>query len=309
MTNSLIDGMNELETSFTAWAEAKKDIRAAMVVGSRARADHPADEWADLDVAFLTTSPAKYYANTRWISEIAPVWAIHKDQAGATYHVLFEGCRDAGIAAIPATSVRLATTIVPALRRVPGVSSLGPMKQLQAELESATEYYRRGARVLFDKDGTAGRFLTAFPPSRHAYESPSADAFGATVNEFWIGAVWTAKHFMRGETWYARSVGCEGILRETTLRMMEWNAHARTRERVDTWSSGRFIEEWGDPSLLSELKAGFSGYDSSSLSLALGSMMTLFDRLSSETADYLGYPYSSDIPRQVASWVGSLGSK
>ncbi len=309
MTDSLIDGMNELETSFTAWAEAKNDIRAAMVVGSRARADHPADEWSDLDVAFMTTSPAKYRDNARWISEIAPVSAIDKDQTGATYHVLFEGHRDAGIAVIPAKSVRLATMIVPGLRRLPGVASLGPMKKLQAELESTTEYYRRGARILFDKDGTAVRFLAAFPPRHDRYRSPSAAAFSATVNEFWIGAVWTAKHLMRGETWYARSVGCEGTLRETTLRMMEWNAHARTHEDIDTWSSGRFIEEWGEPSLLSELKAGFSGYDSTSLSLGLGSMMTLFDKLSSETAEYLGYSYSAELPHQLASWVRSLGSK
>jgi hypothetical protein len=25
------------------------DIRAAFIIGSRARADHPADEWSDLD--------------------------------------------------------------------------------------------------------------------------------------------------------------------------------------------------------------------------------------------------------------------
>jgi hypothetical protein len=30
-----------------SWAQARQDIHLALVVGSRARLDHPADEWAD----------------------------------------------------------------------------------------------------------------------------------------------------------------------------------------------------------------------------------------------------------------------
>ena len=36
--------MEQIEQRFAAWAQTQPDIRAAMVVGSRARTDHPADE-------------------------------------------------------------------------------------------------------------------------------------------------------------------------------------------------------------------------------------------------------------------------
>lgn len=308
LANGLIEGMDRLEERFTAWAKPRKDIRAAIVVGSRARTDHPADEWADLDVAFMTTDSAKYHANTGWIEQIAPVWAIHRDPIGVTYHVLFDGGRDAGIAVIPARSVRLATLVVPALRRVPGVARALPFglgRKLQSEVEGASEYYRRGARLLFDKDDAAARFLAVFPPAERGYLPPSADVFSGVIDEFWIGATWAAKHLWRGEVWYARSVGYEGTLREAILKMVEWNAQARSKGTIDTWGAGRFIEEWAEDRILSNLKTAFAGYDSLSLQPSLELMTTFFARLSAETAEHLGYPYSSDLPERVTSWIST----
>lgn len=37
----------ELIERSVKWAESRSDIRAAVIMGSRARVDHPADEWAD----------------------------------------------------------------------------------------------------------------------------------------------------------------------------------------------------------------------------------------------------------------------
>jgi len=51
--------MEQIEQRFTAWAQTQPDIRAAMVVGSRARTDHPADEWSDLDILVITTRPER----------------------------------------------------------------------------------------------------------------------------------------------------------------------------------------------------------------------------------------------------------
>ena len=52
----------QLEQNCIAWAQAQPDIRAAIVVGSRARLDHPADEWSDLGLILFTTTPAAYTA-------------------------------------------------------------------------------------------------------------------------------------------------------------------------------------------------------------------------------------------------------
>ena len=35
---------------FVKWAKTETNIRAAIIIGSRARVDHPADDWSDLDL-------------------------------------------------------------------------------------------------------------------------------------------------------------------------------------------------------------------------------------------------------------------
>ena len=42
---------------FIDFATVRQDIRFVMVIGSRAREDHPADEWSDLDLVFVTSNP------------------------------------------------------------------------------------------------------------------------------------------------------------------------------------------------------------------------------------------------------------
>lgn len=39
-----------MERKFISWAQTVEDIKAAFIVGSRARKDHPADEWSDMDI-------------------------------------------------------------------------------------------------------------------------------------------------------------------------------------------------------------------------------------------------------------------
>ncbi len=49
---------------FIRWAQTEDNIRAAVVIGSRARVDHPADEWSDLDLIILADDPEPYWATT-----------------------------------------------------------------------------------------------------------------------------------------------------------------------------------------------------------------------------------------------------
>lgn len=304
MSENLIAAMDALEARFTAWARQCKDVRAAIVVGSRARTDHPADEWADLDVAILTTAPASYHRDTSWIAEIAEVWAVSNDPSGVTYHVLFAGGLDAGIAVIPATPVKLATRIVPTVRKLPGPLTLGFGRRIERELQGAAAYTSRGYRVLFDKDGMAERFFSLFPSDvAPAAPPPTAAEFAGIVNEFWFVAVWTAKHFWRGETWRARSVGLEGRMKAALLKMVEWHAQAMSSKPLDTWEDGRFIEEWASPEVLSGLSGSFAGYDASACEQALAVMKDTFTELSDETGRLIGHDHLPALGQQVTEWI------
>ena len=61
---------------FTSWAESRQDIRAAFVMGSRGRSEsYTADEWSDLDVAFVTKKPGLYIQKFSWMGDIGSFWA------------------------------------------------------------------------------------------------------------------------------------------------------------------------------------------------------------------------------------------
>ena len=83
--------MDALEGKLVTWAKKRADVRAAIVVGSRARTDHPADEWADLDVALATTKTEALPRRHELDRGDRPVWTMYQDPSGTTYHVLFEG--------------------------------------------------------------------------------------------------------------------------------------------------------------------------------------------------------------------------
>lgn len=306
MPATLAEGMDTLEAKLTAWAKKRPDIRAAIVVGSRARTDHPADEWADLDVALATTQPKRYHAETNWIAEIAPVWTMYKDPSGTTYHVLFEGGLDAGIAIIPMTSVKLATRVLPTLLRHPAISRALPFgtgKRLQRQLDELSEYYRRGVRVVLDKDGTAERFLSLFPARPTTHKLPDRRQFRQAIDEFWFKVAWTAKHLWRGEVWHTRASGTEGSLRGLLLEMIEWHAWSVHDRAYETWADGRFLEEWADSRVLAHLPDALPSYGRASVQRGLIETADLFAWLSEETAEQLGFDYSPVLARTVRRWI------
>ena len=57
----IAEAYERLIERFVQWAQTDDNIRAAIVIGSRARVDHPADEWSDLDILILANDPAPYY--------------------------------------------------------------------------------------------------------------------------------------------------------------------------------------------------------------------------------------------------------
>jgi hypothetical protein len=78
-----------LERNFIAWAQSQERVRAAFVVGSRARStsiSHFPDEWSDLDIIVLVTDSSPYtsdasylgeWADRRAISELSQILAAH----------------------------------------------------------------------------------------------------------------------------------------------------------------------------------------------------------------------------------------
>jgi len=64
----------QLIERFTAWAGQEENVRAAIIIGSRARTDHPADEWSDLDIIVLARAPAVYWQTSAWLTAVGTPW-------------------------------------------------------------------------------------------------------------------------------------------------------------------------------------------------------------------------------------------
>lgn len=95
----------QLIERFVRWAETCSDIRGAVIIGSRARVDHPTDEWADLDIMIITTDPERYVSTSDWIENVGnPLLTFVEPTAGGDdmeRRVLFEGMLDVDFAIIP----------------------------------------------------------------------------------------------------------------------------------------------------------------------------------------------------------------
>ena len=66
--------MEEFAQRIIAWAETQPNVRAILVVGSRARRDRTADEWADLDTMVFCTDYEPLWSSSEWLGEMGALW-------------------------------------------------------------------------------------------------------------------------------------------------------------------------------------------------------------------------------------------
>jgi aminoglycoside 6-adenylyltransferase len=258
---------------FVQWAQSEENIRTAVVIGSRARTDHPADEWADLDIVILARDLSPYLKEAQWVGRFGQPWITFLEPTpggpGMERRVLYEGGLDVDFAFFPQTVMEQALK-----------------EALPPEMNHA---FGRGFRVLLDKDGFMDLLKTALvelpPPPR-----PTPEQVLNVINDFWYHAVWTAKHLRRGELWWAKG-SCDGHLKELLRQMLEWHAHAMKGPGHDTWMRGRFLEEWADPRAVEGLKQAFAHFDEQDIWRNLLATMDLFRWVAVETAEKSGYAY------------------
>jgi aminoglycoside 6-adenylyltransferase len=281
--DSITQAYDQLIERIARWAEAEPDLRAVAVVGSRARtANHPADEWSDLDLLMVAETPERYTGEEQWVAALGDPWLtfVEPTAVGAFWErrVLYAGGLDVDFALLPATVARRMST----LQQLP---------------DFAIDLFRRGIRILLDRDGLLASMqtLALSQPSAKPVAPPSQHDYLEVVNDFWYHTVWVAKHLRRGELWWAKS-GSDGRLKALLQRMLEWHAQAHFGPGHDTWFRGRFLEEWIDPRARQALPQVFAHYDAPDIARALFAMMDLFRWLATETGVHLGvlYPTAGD---------------
>lgn len=277
-----------LLSRFVQWAQNQDEIRSAMVIGSRARTDHPADEFSDLDMSIFVTNPQKYLEDSTWLNQIGIPWLTFVEPTGDRRHwerrCLFEGGLDVDFAFVPATLV---------------------IEMVEDGLSPEIgDVFRRGYRILFDKDHLLEK--VDFETGNHIWRAPVDEKpFFELINDFWYHAVWTAKHLRRGEIWWSKDC-CDSYLKSLLRRMLEWHAQAVSDQQKDTWMRGRFLEEWVDPRVLPALKTVFASYDLEDVWRALLETMDLFEWISKETKQLRNFTYPETGISKAKAYVNLL---
>jgi aminoglycoside 6-adenylyltransferase len=105
--------------------------------------------------------------------------------------------------------------------------------------------------------------------------------------------------------WTAKDC-CDGYLKRLLLRLIEWHAQASHMEGYDTWHKGRFLEEWADPRVVTELESVFAHYESADIWRALVATLRLFRWLAQETTARWGYLYPTLADECATSLVAIL---
>jgi aminoglycoside 6-adenylyltransferase len=274
--------MDLLAAAVADWARSRDDVRAALVVGSQARSEAPADTWSDLDVAFFVDDPRLLAADPTWVAEFGePVLTFLEPTAfgdRVERRVLYESGEDVDFALLEASAW-------------PAFASL-PEARATAE---------RGYRVLYDELGLEAA-LEESPTSAAA--PAQAPDLTELASDFWYHALWAAKKLRRGEVYTA--ISClDGYMKTRLVTLLELHARA-VDPTVDTWHDGRFLERWADPGALSALERAYAHYDLRDVARALWETIDLWQMLEEETARRLGLAVEldhADLRRRVAEIV------
>jgi aminoglycoside 6-adenylyltransferase len=294
---------------FVAWAKPRKDIRAAIIIGSQAQKDHShADDWSDLDIAIITSKPGLYTKGNSWMREIAPMWAglvdtseVWSGVAAASGFSVYEGGLIVDSVILPTFRAQLAIMCIQLLNLFHGAWRKidNPVIEFCNEL---TEFFRRGTIVLFDKDGLtqkldkiAGSIPQYFRPP------PSAEIFQNNVGNFWVDPPRTVANLRRGKLVWAMRTFIP--MTRQLYQLAEWHARAK-----HCWDDGQHyppksIEIWAAPSILDTLPQIYPRYDCDDMWKALFELMNLYRRLAVETADLLGYEIDLSTAENIYAWA------
>lgn len=274
-----LDAYTQLEQRVVDWALTQPAIQAVIVVGSRARSVHAADEWSDLDLVIFASDPTVYLHDSAWLNTFGTAIAAASHSFGQ---------HDREWIAFYADGTKLDTAFL----------SIDPAATptLQALLDTFPYpvVLQRGVRVLVNKTGALTELRL---PEIDTPPQPDQAEFAAQFNRMWLDAIKTAKFIRRRDLWRAKQA-CDGDLKLHVLTMLEWQAAIQQDPR-DIWYDGRFLAEWADQVALADLPATFAAYETTDLKRALFATLDIFRRLARDVAQQLGYAYPLEADRTI----------
>lgn len=248
-------------------------IKAAIVIGSQARTNPPADKYSDLDIIFITTNPEQYLYSDDWLKNISD------------FHISFVentllGAKERRVMFDDGTDIDF---IILDEQQATGIKA-----------HEIDEIFQRGYNVIKDKIGISSDIDSKKKLETIRKYNPiiSANDFTNVVNDFWFHCVWTTKKILRGELLTAKS--CLDIyMKQIIIKLIE-NYTYLNNNQCDVWYNGRFIERWADLQIIESLSRSYARYNEADMVNALFSSIELFKFLAKNIACAKSFEYSED---------------
>jgi aminoglycoside 6-adenylyltransferase len=283
--NTPSDAYTRLEQRFAQWGVAQTAIQAIIVVGSRARSNHPADEWSDLDLVVFASEATSYLKDAAWLNTFGAVQAAVSNTFGAhdrEWIALYaDGCK----IDVAFLSIDPATT---------------PTLQAMLDVFPYPNVLQRGVRVLIDKTGAS----TELRLPAISMPLPTQAEFTALIHRMLLDAIKTAKFIRRNDLWRAKQL-CDGELKRHLLTLLEWQAAAQPSAH-DIWYDGRFLNEWANQRALAALPETFAAYQAADMQRAVFATLDLFRAQAREVADRLGYTYPGETDQFIRDYLRAI---
>jgi aminoglycoside 6-adenylyltransferase len=257
-----------------AWAASTPGVSAALVVGSRARTDVPADEHSDADVVLVCDDPDRWLRATDWLAEFGrPLLTFVEETAVGGQlerRVLYDDGGDVDFSIItPAAADAIVAT------------------------PEGASVIARGIRVLHDE---RSRFEPGSSRPQGAAPLPSAEEVEELAHDFWYHVLWVARKLARGELWVALQ-GLNGHLAGMLRVAVEWDAIVHGQR--DVWHRGRFLERWARLEVVNRLRGTMADYEPAAARDALMAAADLFAHIARPVADRVAASYPEEGERRV----------
>jgi aminoglycoside 6-adenylyltransferase len=272
--------MQDMIDRFVTWAQLRPDVRAGVVLGSWARNDMPADNLSDLDLVVIVSDPSVFLSEASWLLTFGePCLTFVEPTATGNFRerrVSFRDGRDIDFSLVPAAAIQ---------------QMIG--QQIPVEI---ADVFRRGFRILVDKDRLAERLTDSARWPEKADKLPTESTWRETGHDFLYHVLLAAKKALRGELWVATS-SCNGYLKNLLLRLMEW--HAKAKGHADSWHKGRFLERWAERDVLQALPDTFAKYALEDVQRALMANLHFYEKFGRQVANAFGH----DFPEEAYSFA------
>lgn len=280
-----------LERKIEAWAREQPDVRAALLIGSRATPQGARDRHSDHDVVLFLEPDSRMTRSDDWLNAFGrPLIVLresteHRGEIVPTRLVQYRGGH------------RIDFTLSRAvfLRRI-------------ADQGTLPDWLAAGYRVLLDRDGDAARLP---PPSAGAYvpRPPTAEEYRRLVEEFWWETLYVGKYVGRGELIPAR-YSLEVVLRyECLIPMLEWYVQIPRAWEQSVGVRGRGLRWLLEPEDRERLDATYAGDTLASHQAALEAMMGLFRDAARAVARDLGFRYPAMLDDETVRLLEGGGAE